>query len=507
MNTKQQLHRSLNVFPLILLFCISHVLHTQTVLEKKISISLHAPVYKALNIIGDSIGHYFSYNSKIIDGERNVRLEFKNREVGQILDSLFLGERYSYKVIGNQIVIGYAMPETFKPLQIDSSKSISLIGKVTDKSTGTGVPFATVGVPNHKKWTVCNFNGDFVLKVEQPDLDDTIKISCLGYRGLALPLIDCIGPEGASIALEMDYVSIQEVIIRRVDPVSLIRRVIGAVHLNYFNKPYMFDGFYRETILKNNNYVAVTEAVVEGYKSSYVNQNATDQLKIVKGRKIVDKQRHDTLVVKLQAGMYTSLMLDVVKNPANFIDPEYFEDYKYKIGDIILSDNKYIYVVEFDGDENSPYAFYKGKIYIDFASAAIVNVEFSLNSYGKKHAADFYILKKPLGMKISAEGAVYTVNYSLHGDGKYHLNYIRSDNVYKIRESKKFFATRYAIATEIAITSTDQQQVKRLRFSETEGKRDVFTENVDAYDLEFWKNYSYIPPEKPLLEALKDFNE
>ena len=149
----------------------------------------------------------------------------------------------------------------------------------------------------------------------------------------------------------------EEVTIRPKDALKLMADVLDNIQKNYSLVPMMMRGFYRETILKNKNYVSISEAVIDVYKGSYANDFQVDQVKLFKGRKSADVERMDTVLFKVQGGPSTTILLDVVKNPYILLSPDYADIYNFEITDVIAIDDKLHYVVSFNQKDfiNEPY--------------------------------------------------------------------------------------------------------------------------------------------------------
>jgi hypothetical protein len=78
--------------------------------------------------------------------------------------------------------------------------------------------------------------------------------------------------------------------------------------------------FYRETVKQDNDYINVSEAVIEILKAPYTNSLRSDLVRIVKGRRSPDVKPFQWLNFKLQGGPFTITKLDVVKTLESFID-------------------------------------------------------------------------------------------------------------------------------------------------------------------------------------------
>ncbi len=229
-------------------------------------------------------------------------------------------------------------------------------GKVIDNTTKKPVVFANVYLIGSSLGTVTNGEGEFIIKVPVNELNRKLGISNLGYKNLEISLSDLKEKENV-IRLEIAATPLEEVVIRNDDPVELLRMAYRRIGENYNSDPEMQVGFYRETVKQNRNYVAVAEAVLDVYKSSYGSLVDNDRVRIYKGRKSEDVKKMDTLMFKLQGGPRTSFMLDVVKNPGEILSEEYIDDYVFKFAGYATIDGRDNYVIEFDQKENVDSAF------------------------------------------------------------------------------------------------------------------------------------------------------
>jgi hypothetical protein len=191
-------------------------------------------------------------------------------------------------------------------------------GKVIDNTTKKPVVFANVYLIGSSLGTVTNAEGEFVIKVPVTELDRKVGFSYLGYNNKVIPLAEMKDKDNV-VKLESSAVSLDAVVIRTDDPVDLLNMAFKKISENYKSDPEMLIGFYRETVKQNKSYVAVAEAVLDVYKSSYNSMVDIDRVQIYKGRKSQDVKKMDTLMFKLQGGPRTSFLLDVVKNPGELL--------------------------------------------------------------------------------------------------------------------------------------------------------------------------------------------
>ncbi len=384
----------------------------------------------------------------------------------------------------------------------DSVPYYTYSGKILDSETKDPVAFANVYLERSSIGTVSNLDGEFILKVPLAKGEGKISISFVGYKTQELALEE-LNMMKNTIRLVADPIPIQEVIIKTGDPVELLRKAIMRISENYTDNPEMLTGFYRETIKQNRNYVAVSEAVLDIYKSSYKNYFDSDRIKIYKGRKSEDVKKMDTILFKLQGGPKTSLLLDVVKNPSTLLSEDFFKYYNYKLNGIVNIDNRETFVIEFNQKNNVDLPLYQGKIYLDVNNLAIARLDFRISDKALTQADNELVRKKPVSMKIDVEDARYLANYRPI-DGKWHLNHVRAEAKFKCKWDKKLFRSIYTTMLEMAITDRDTSNISKFKLRESERISDVFIDQVNYFeDADYWGEYNVIKPDESIEMAIE----
>lgn len=448
------------------------------------------------------INHYFAYNPDLFADAGQLTFQFKDISLKDLLDTVIRDKSIKYTVLEKQIVL--FRPEAEKTLlpkrenHIFSSQ-ITISGRIIDQSNGEPVAFANICVVGKSIGSVSNMQGEFVIKIPAYMQKDTLGISCIGYQTYEKALEEAMDQK--IFALHAEYIPIQEVIIRKTDPLYLIKSAIKKIPDNYDINPAILTSFYRETIEHGTKYLSVTESVLETYKSGYSGSNEGDMIKILKGRKSQDLSSSDTLMVKLKAGLNTTLLLDIVKHPADFLQEPYFGYYNYKLSDIISDNNRETYVIDFRQKENVREPLYYGKIYIDVNTLAIKNFEFGLDKNGIEKTGDRFVVRKPHWLVVKPVEANYRVSYREYGH-KYYLNLIRCETAFKMRKKKQLFSSLYDSKIEMVITDIDTTNVKRFRYRDVVKPETIFTDLLNEKPEVFWKNYNYIKPDESLEDAI-----
>lgn len=382
---------------------------------------------------------------------------------------------------------------------------VTFTGKVIDNTTRKPVVFANVYLIGSSLGTVTNADGEFVLKVPVAELSRKVGFSNLGYKNLVVALTEMKAKDNI-IRLEIAATSLEEVIIRSDDPIELLRMAYRRIHENYNKEPEMQVGFYRETVKQNRNYVAVAEAVLDVYKSSYNSLVDNDRVRIYKGRKSEDVKKMDTLMFKLQGGPRTSFMLDVVKNPGEILSEEYLDDYYFKFAGFAAIDGRDNYVIEFDQRENVDLPLYKGKIFLDTKNMAFSRLEFSYSDKALDIADNELVRKKPMDLKIDVLGANYLINYRILDD-KWYLNHVRSELVFKCNWKKKRYNATYTTALEMAVTDRNSDNINKAKYKDQTKMTDIFADQVNSFkDENFWGEYNYIKPDESIESVINRLN-
>ena len=375
-------------------------------------------------------------------------------------------------------------------------------GKIVDKITKKALVFASIYVEGENTATISNLEGEFELKIDKSSESKNIIISYLGYKNKIYPIIN-IRDKSQNIYIDPIVIALSEVIINSNTAEQLLRLAIDKVPENYEIKPYKMTAFFREFIKKRKKYVSLAEAVLDIYKSDYINKYTRDQIKILKGRKGTDKRRLDTLLFKVQGGPTTVMLLDLAKNPDILFLEDNWVNYDFTMGPQIKIYDRINYVINFKQNYKTENPMYNGKLFIDSENLAITGAEFELNVLDEAKAGRLFLRKKPAGVKVLLDKAVYRVMY-IEKNGKWYFNYAHGISNFNIKWAKKMFSTNYTTMFEIAITDRTEIGVEKIKGKERFRRNDYFVESVgNFYDADFWGSYNTIKPDDPIETAIK----
>ena len=381
----------------------------------------------------------------------------------------------------------------------DSLNYVQYKGYVIESDSRKALGFATLTLEGANLSTVANSDGEFLFKVPIVNQNGNVIVSYLGHKDKIIKL-STLKRDRNRIELELSSVTLSTVSVHPKDPDMLMRAILSRRSENYNQEQNKMTVFYRETIKKNKTYVSLSEAVLDVYKQPVLSARM-DQAEISKARKNTDYTKLDTVTFKLQGGPYTSLMLDIMKNPEEIFTDDMVGNYQFTIENITKIGERLMYIIDFQQHPYIEEPLYFGKLYVDTESLAVLSATFSLNVTDKAKSSDLFIRRKPAGAKVYPTEATYQVNYR-EKDGKWIFGYSRAEIVFKIEWKKRLFNTHYASTIEMAVT--DWEKVKNAKPVDRLKPSVVMMDEVSGFaDPDFWGVYNVIEPEKSIDQAIR----
>ena len=479
-----------------------------SLLDKNITLpKQHTTLYNALNLISDKTGYLFIYDSQIVESDKRVKLQADNEPLSKVLSEILDNPELHYKVIGQHILIYKKDPVSLPvktaqpsvPLQ-DTIKFVMVRGHIIDIENKTPVPYVAIGIAEENIGTITNADGYFELKVPASFVGSSLLVSHLGFLSQSIP-IQLLREQKVDIYLVRRVISIQEVIIRYIDPNTIIAKAMEQRKVNNSLEPVYTTSFYREGVQKNNRYLSYSEAVFKVYKSSFEHGEFADQVKMLKSRKIQNSESSDTVFLKLKGGVLSALQLDIIKTIPGFLDVTQAGQYNYTYSDLISYNANDAYAITFAQKEGIPDALYSGTLYIDKESFAVLGAEFEVNPKYLDLAAESLVLKKSRKLIVKLEKISYSLSYTPF-NGKYFLNHVRCDMKLKTRLRKHFSSDNFTTFLELATCHIDTANVVKFPRQEVLKPGVVFSDAPFNNDNSFWGDYNVIAPEAKLSEAL-----
>lgn len=475
-----------------------------SVFENRVTISQKdQPLSSILDQISWQAGVYFSYDASILSQNQKFSIEVSDKSLYTVLNQLFNPNEFKFKELENQIIISKNENEKLsEEIKADSIpvKYFFLSGKIVDSKKQDPIKYASISLLNKPIGTISNMDGNFLLKIHPDFIRDTIVVSCMGFVQILMPAYKMLDED--VITMYPFSIKLKEVKVVATTPKKLLENIRENLSKNYSNNPKLMTAFYRETIKQDDDYINVSEAVIEILKAPYNNSTRSDLVRIIKGRRSPDVKPFQWLNFKLQGGPFTITKLDIVKTVETFFDAEFQHLYDYNIKNVIFYNDNPVYVLEFkpigDFNENG----FAGEMFVHRETFAIVHVSFRYTKNGLKNAEKEMIKKKPKGVKAKPIYTNYETNYQQY-NGKWHLANVKASVKFKVRSRNDRINSEYYSVSDLLITDIHDTELKRFDRDESFTQRDIFVEMIDNYDSGFWENYNIIRPDEDLQNAFK----
>jgi hypothetical protein len=487
-------------------FFLNTVEGQESILEKPITIKKqNTTLYNALNLISEKADCLFIYDSETVENDKHVKLESERLPLTKVLDNILQDPELAYKVIDQHILIyrKNKVSPADKIIQVpvqDTITNIIVKGRIYDNLDKKPIPFASVGIQEQNTGTITNSDGYFIVKVPSQYSGALLVVSHLGYLSQSIP-IKLLNEQKVDIFLDRKIISMQEVIIRYIDPNAIIAKAMQLRKTNNSNIPVYMTTFYREGVQKNDRYISYSEAVFKVYKSSFEHDEKSDQVKLLKSRKIQNINQNDTSMLKLKAGILAGLQLDIVKCIPDFLDETESASYTYTYADLVSNNNRNAYAITFVQNKGINEPMYTGTLYIDKERFAILGADFEINPKFLSQAADYFIVKKSRQLNVKLEKISYSISY-MNYNGRYYISHARCDIHIKTRIRNHLSSDNFSTFLETATCHIDTANAIRFPKQEILKPSIVFSDAPFVYDESFWGGYNIIAPEEKLSDAL-----
>ncbi|MCH5325761.1 MAG: carboxypeptidase-like regulatory domain-containing protein [Duncaniella sp.] len=397
-----------------------------------------------------------------------------------------------------------ALSISLSALSASGGDDIIVAGSVKDTSGKKALAGASIVVPGSNIGTVTNRDGRFTLRIPDSIPSPGIRAEHIGYQSLYLDSETLTSSrQPLAILLTPAAKALDEVVVRGIDPRSLIESAIDKIPLNYPSAKGRYTAFYRETIQKGSRYVGVTEAVTDIIKNHYRHRStAGDRVKIVKGRRLMSQRGSDTIAVKIVGGPTAPVTFDIVKNEDILFSRDELDYYDFSMETGTVIDDRPQYVVSFKPKVKVDYPLNIGKVWIDRETHTFTRAEFALDVSDKDKATRVLLYRKPRGLKFKPQAVEFTVTYR-YQDGISYLNYISTRTRFKCDWRRRLFSSAYTASVEMVMIDRLDNPTDGIARSEAAGHRDIFYDIVDSFsDPDFWKDYNIIAPTESLEKAV-----
>lgn len=375
-------------------------------------------------------------------------------------------------------------------------------GVVLDRESRDQLRHVTIAVVGTNIGTVTNADGEFSLKLSREEMRQGIKCSFVGYESIFLDYETLLGSEYLTIRLQPLALAVDQVTIYGGKARNLVEQAIELIPNNYSDRENLFTTFYRETVQKRRAYIAVSEAVMDLYKTNYEYRSvARDKVRLRKGRRLINHQASDTLAVKIVGGPSLPIVMDVVKNSDELLAYDQLDFYDFELGTPVMLDNRMQHVIHFKPRVRLQYALFSGVMHIDQERGSFSRIELELDVSDRTAASALLVHRKPAGLRFRPLGVSFLIAYRQQGDRSY-LNYVRSEFRFKCDWKRRLFSSTYTALSEMVLVDREENP-EVIRYRDRFRSDQIFYDEVEAYaDPYYWEDYNILEPTESLEHAV-----
>ncbi|HUM66207.1 MAG TPA: STN and carboxypeptidase regulatory-like domain-containing protein, partial [Chitinophagaceae bacterium] len=162
-----------------LFICCSNNVYTQSILDKRINISVREQrLDDVLAIISNQAGFSFSYNSSIVKRDSLVTMNIQGQTVRQVLNQLFNGG-YEYKESGNYVILRRVSLQLTSVTKSSPAKdkSYTISGYVVNGETGERLSDVSIYETTYLTSTLTDANGNFSIRLKDKYKTTSLAVS------------------------------------------------------------------------------------------------------------------------------------------------------------------------------------------------------------------------------------------------------------------------------------------------------------------------------------------
>ena len=384
---------------------------------------------------------------------------------------------------------------------LNASETMTLTGRILDATTLEPIPYVNIYIKGAEIGSASNFDGYFLFKCPAEYRQDTLVVSHVGYQSfLSTPSEMPLNMN--SIHLHPQPIELPEIM--AVTGRSIVEKAISCLDSNINPDPYLMTGFYREIIRDKTALNKYAEGVIHIHRAG----GSNDELKLLKGRKranlaafAVHKKADPTL-----GGPIGCFYKDIQTYNKEFFTETSLDFYNYFMEGLTTLENKPVYIIRFDRRPDAKGGIYRGRLYVDQTTLAIVLVQYEYNKFGlmkaqpdivQRNLAKFFA-----GLTFETIGFSATVSYFMY-DGRWYIKSIHYEIIDKV--TRKGIEYVYTTEKELLITDLQLSHVEAFQKSELLDPKKEFVDQLGEYDEDFWENHTILQAtenQKQLINAL-----
>lgn len=391
---------------------------------------------------------------------------------------------------------------------IAQGKFMILSGQVTDAGNHQPVVYANIQLKKGSTGTATNAVGEFLFNIAEKYWQDTLLISCIGYKTVVLPLPANSQPD-MNIRMEPAVYVLPAVTVNMRSGLAILKEMVSRIPENYDTADVRLTAFYRENIRLAGDTLNFNESVLDIYKSYRTDRDHKDQIRIVKGRKKKVNPRVDPQLYyhlsNIMNTAYSSLNEDLQKYldaKHNFLNERNFPYLNCDYKETLREGDRNLLVLYVEPKGKNKRVLVRGKLYIDEASLSLVRCEWEATPTGveycnrhQKGGLNYTITAKIIKASWDFTRLTAVVTYKQYRNKTYLSSIHRHWDCVVNSRKRGMEDVPWSGDFYLQVTDVDTDSVERFDTGVSNDKSSMNHEVGDDYDPAFWENYNIVLPD------------
>lgn len=394
----------------------------------------------------------------------------------------------------------------FFPLKGNSQNS-KIWGKVVDSKDNSSLENVSIYIKDSNQGTFSNEEGNFIFTF---DGDFTsIIFQIIGYKPVEILISEV--SENMTIRMDQDPYFLQEVLIEADSSLQIMQIAFSRIKQNYPNKQHLLKAYYRESVLRDDNYVRFLDAAIGINDFSYRSDPLRRKIEVYNLRKSKNFVE-ESLMQKIFALFLTDendflislnfrdILRRYHREPSYFrgINKDLLSFFDFKVDSIFKNGKELVAKISF----SAPTGMFStnGFFLVNLTDYAVISIE--MTRVPTDLLTKDFFLKKALSNYSIVEYRKVNDRYYLSrffSQGTENLAAIDSDSksgiqvlkmelwVNEVFDNKRFF-----------------EKIKNKNKLEWETE----LKDLDVpYDSAFWKSYNFIPDSLEYQKMVRDLEK
>jgi len=391
----------------------------------------------------------------------------------------------------------------------DISIPTLLKGKVEDQETGDYLAFVhIIALGKNSAATITNEKGEFAFRLI--DYIDSLKFSCIGYKTYTIPINKIQHHKPLVVKLEPETILLNEVVVKPLDPRKIILAAWQSISFNYDTGIYQQEGFYREVIKDQGNYLSVAEALFKLESNPYRGKENA-YLQLLKGRS--SKQVKATRLFEdyhPAGGPQITAFRGLQHTVPSFLKPDEIDKYDYFLEEQTVYGDHKVYKISFDQKNGIKESLAKGIVYITCDKFAVIHYEAADSPKGEPYKIHLKGTDKFFANLLNIEfkrlSQMSRVSFR-EIEGKWYLNDTQFTTSIHYVQEKKGLDLQLNYQAEILMNSIQKTGVIPISKEEEWQKNHLLLNLPTEWDASYWGKSNFITPEASLSETVKKMQD